>query len=260
MTPEQTTASAWFKNLRTQICHEFEALEQAAGSDASFVFTPWERPEGGGGTMGKMAGQVFEKVGVNVSIVKGEFSEEFAASIPGARPDDRRFWASGISLVAHMCSPHVPAVHMNTRMIQTADKRWFGGGADLTPMQPNAENKAYFHKVLKACCDRHDQADYEDMRDKCDAYFYLPHRQEPRGDGGIFYDYLDSDDWAADFAFTQDVGRSFMRLMFPWCASIWTKSGRLKSGKRSSSNAGATSNSIYFMIVAHSLALELEAI
>ena len=215
MNPEQTKASAWFKSLRDQICGEFEALERAAGSDARFEFTPWDRPEGGGGTMGKMVGQVFEKVGVNISIVEGEFSEEFAASIPGTSVEDRRFWAAGISLVAHMCSPRVPAVHMNTRMIQTADKRWFGGGADLTPMQPNGENKAHFHGVLEACCDRHAQADYATYRDKCDAYFYLPHRKEPRGDGGIFYDYLDSGSWDDDFAFTQDVGRSFIEAYGP---------------------------------------------
>ena len=218
-TERQQEAAAWFKTLRDQICAAFEALEddlnpQAQVKDVApgrFVFTPWDRPEGGGGTMGKMTGRVFEKVGVNISEVHGEFSPEFAGQIPGTSQEDRRFWASGISLVAHMQSPRVPAVHMNTRMLVTS-KGWFGGGADLTPMQPHAENKADFHAAFEACCDRHTMADYAAFKKRCDEYFYLPHRKEPRGDGGIFYDYLDSGDWEADFAFTQDVGRTFLDI------------------------------------------------
>ena len=220
-TQRKTLAARWFRTLRDQICAEFERLEaalptpQAAVANipaGTFTFTPWQRGDaGGGGTMGKMRGRVFEKVGVNVSEVQGEFSEEFAAQIPGTSATDRRFWASGISLVAHMHSPRVPAVHMNTRMIVTS-KGWFGGGADLTPMLPNAANRAEFHAALKACCDRHAVADYASLKQKCDAYFFLPHRNEARGDGGIFYDNLASGDWAADFAFTQDVGRTFLAV------------------------------------------------
>ena len=221
----KTRAVTWFKDLRDQICTAFEALEQELAPEASagghppgtFEFTTWQRPnegscaDGGGGTMGKMMGRVFEKVGVNVSVVHGEFSEAFARQIPETSAGDRRFWASGISLVAHMASPRVPAVHMNTRMLVTS-KGWFGGGTDLTPMQPQAQNKADFHAALQACCDRHSVVDHAALRQKCDDYFYLPHRQEPRGDGGIFYDYLDSGDWEQDFAFTQDVGRTFVDI------------------------------------------------
>ena len=215
-------AADWFRSLRDQICTDFEALEreletpQQSVADVpagTFTFTDWQRPEGGGGTMGKMQGRVFEKVGVNISVVHGEFSPEFAGQIPGTSAEDRRFWAAGISLVAHMQSPRVPAVHMNTRMLVTS-KGWFGGGADLTPMQPHAQNKADFHSALEACCDRHTMADFPAFQKRCDDYFYLPHRDEQRGDGGIFYDYLNSGDWDADFAFTRDVGETF-RAIYP---------------------------------------------
>lgn len=221
-TDRKDRAAAWFKGLRTQICQTFEQIEDELAEPQSsvqdiapgrFTFTDWQRPEGGGGTMGKMTGRVFEKVGVNISVVHGEFSEEFAGQIPGTSAEDRSFWASGISLVAHMWNPHVPAVHMNTRMLVTS-KGWFGGGADLTPMRPNEDNKADFHSALEACCDRHAMADYAAFTKRCDDYFYLPHRDEPRGDGGIFYDYLNSGDWEADFVFTQDVGRTF-RDIYP---------------------------------------------
>ncbi len=209
---KKARATAWFKELRDAICAEFEAIEQEKrDSDAEpgcFTRTAWEREGGGGGEMSVMQGRVFEKVGVNISTVWGEFDAKFRKEIPGAE-EDPRFWASGISLVAHMCSPLVPAVHMNTRFIATS-KHWFGGGADLTPMVEDAEDTKAFHVAFKACCDRHDDAYYPQFKEECDRYFYLKHREEPRGIGGIFYDYLNTDDWEADFAFTQDVGRSFL--------------------------------------------------
>ncbi|HEY7689010.1 MAG TPA: oxygen-dependent coproporphyrinogen oxidase [Dongiaceae bacterium] len=218
---QQAEAAAWFGGLRDSICGAFEALEDSlTGTFADrpagrFERTDWRRPtddggDGGGGTMAVMRGRVFEKVGVNVSTVHGAFSEEFRQQIPGAAGDGR-FWASGISLVAHMQSPLVPAVHMNTRHIVTSIG-WFGGGADLTPMFPNAQDTAEFHTALEAACARHDAGYYPRFKQWCDEYFFLKHRNEPRGVGGIFYDNLDSGDWAKDFAFTQDVGRAFLEI------------------------------------------------
>lgn len=208
-------ARAWFETLRDRICAEFEAIEDAfdpATPGGRFLRTAWDRPDGGGGVMSVMRGRVFEKVGVNVSTVSGTFTPDFARQMRGAE-ENAAFWASGISLVAHMQSPRVPAVHMNTRMIVTA-KGWFGGGGDLTPLQPGtpqaAEDAADFHAAYKAACDRHDPAYYPKFKAWCDEYFYLPHRREARGAGGIFYDYLDSGDAAADFAFTRDVGEAFL--------------------------------------------------
>ncbi|MBU6448885.1 MAG: oxygen-dependent coproporphyrinogen oxidase [Rhodospirillales bacterium] len=206
-------ATTWFAVLRDRICAALEDLEQNAGPNPGrFVRTSWERPGGGGGEMSVLRGQVFEKAGVNISVVEGEFTPDFAARVPGTEAG-ARFWAAGISLVIHPRSPKVPAVHMNTRMLVTA-KGWFGGGGDLTPLQPGtpqaAEDAVFFHAAYKAACDRHDPTYYEKFKAWCDEYFYLPHRGEPRGAGGIFYDYLDSGNAEADFAFTRDVGEAFL--------------------------------------------------
>jgi coproporphyrinogen III oxidase len=223
-------ARAWYESLRNAICAEFERLEdELVGENVTrlghippgrFIRKPWQRPapagadgapgDAGGGTISIMHGRVFEKVGVNVSTVCGEFSPEFRGQIPGAA-EDPRFWASGISLVAHMQSPLVPAVHMNTRFIVTS-KSWFGGGADLTPMVPDAQDRDDFHGALKVACDRFDPGYYPRFQKWCDEYFYLPHRQETRGVGGIFYDYMDTADWERDFAFNQAVGQAFLSI------------------------------------------------
>ncbi len=211
---EKKAVKEWFENLRDQICEAFEELEDGLEGSmlppGRFERKAWEREGGGGGVMSIMRGRVFEKVGVNISTVHGSFSPDFAARVPGA-DQDTSFWASGISLVAHMCSPRVPAVHMNTRHIVTTT-RWFGGGTDLTPMIFNRKDAALFHAALKEICDEHDEDYYPRFRDWCDEYFYLPHRGESRGIGGIFYDYLNTSDWQSDFAFTQDVGRAFLEI------------------------------------------------
>jgi coproporphyrinogen III oxidase len=220
---QQSAARNWFESLRDRICTTFEEIEREANSDASFVFTPWDRTDatgepGGGGVRGQMSGKVFEKVGVNVSTVGGKFSPEFAKTIAGAEQDPR-FFATGISLVAHMANPHVPAVHMNTRFLATT-KRWFGGGADLNPAIPYDEDKEAFHARLRAACAAHDPTFYTRFSKWADEYFWLPHRGVARGVGGIFYDHLECHEpgkgatFQANFAFTRDVGEAFLDI-FP---------------------------------------------
>jgi coproporphyrinogen III oxidase len=213
---QQQAARTWFESLRDRICAAFELIEREAGSDATFAFTPWNRDDdpqaaGGGGVQGGMKGKVFEKVGVNVSTVGGAFAPEFAKTIHGAG-DSPEFFATGISLVAHMANPHVPAVHMNMRYLVT-QKRWFGGGADLNPPLPYQQDTDDFHARLKSACEHHPVADYPRFKQWADDYFWIPHRGVHRGVGGIFYDHLEGD-FDASLAFTRDIGEAFLDI-FP---------------------------------------------
>ena len=211
-------ACDWFLQLRDQICSVFEEIENELemGSNSllppgQFERQPWEREGGGGGEISIMRGRVFEKVGVNISTVFGTFGEEFRLSVPGTETDPR-FWASGISVVAHMCSPLVPTIHMNTRYIVT-ERSWFGGGSDLTPMVTDKTSAEEFHSAMKKVCDSHNPEYYEKFKRWCDDYFFLPHRNEPRGIGGIFFDNLENN-WDDDFLFVRDVGLAFLDV-FP---------------------------------------------
>jgi len=219
--PQTERAREWFESLRDRICAEFEAIEAEAGSDARFEYLPWDREtadgtDGGGGVRGLMKGKVFEKVGVNVSTVSGEFPPQFAGTINGASADAPGFTATGISLVAHMANPHVPAVHMNTRFL-TTQAAWFGGGADLNPPIPYEEDTEQFHAAFRAACMAHNPTYYERFRKWADEYFFIPHRGVARGVGGIFYDHMecaDDAEWQRNFAFTRDVGEAFLDV-FP---------------------------------------------
>ena len=243
----KTQAAAWFRTLRDQIVAAFEALEDAPPAGASAPAAPGrfevsqtrrasaDGSDAGGGLMSVMrGGRVFEKVGVNVSTVHGRLGQRAqgamaARGVPGMA-EDPRFWASGISLVAHMQNPHAPAVHMNTRMFWTPGAWWFGGGADLNPCIEYDEDTAHFHATLEAACDAHDPAYYTRFKAWADAYFFIPHRGRARGVGGIFYDDLNSGDWEADFAFTQSVGRAFLPAFLPIAGRrrdmAWTEADR----------------------------------
>jgi coproporphyrinogen III oxidase len=235
----RSRATAWFEALRDRICAELERIEDEApaelypGAPGRFERTPWTREEGGGGVMGLLRGRVFEKAGVHVSAVHGTFSPEFAKTIPGAA-EDPRFSATGVSLIVHPKSPRVPAVHMNTRFIATT-KSWFGGGADLTPVLGYQRDQGFpdavaFHAALKAACDRFDPDWHPKYKAWCDEYFFLPHRNEPRGIGGIFYDHHDSGDFERDFAFTRAVGEAFLtvypQIVRTRLAEAWTEAER----------------------------------
>ena len=205
---QKTTAEKWFSKLRDKICKEFEDIENSLSNKNSFKIKNWKRDGGGGGKMSIMKGNIFEKVGVNISTVYGKFSENFRSNIPGAE-DDGKFWASGISVVSHPKNPFVPAAHMNTRLIVTS-KTWFGGGGDITPMKPSKVMSSEFHNDLKNSCNRHNENYYDEFKKWADEYFLIKHRNETRGDGGIFFDYINTGNWEKDFSFIRDIGETFL--------------------------------------------------
>ena len=246
------TARAWFEGLRDRIIARFEALEDSApadlypGAPGRFEKKPWDRPAGGGGVMSMMHGRFFEKVGVHTSVVFGTFTPEMARTMPGAE-EDPRFFATGVSLIAHMHSPRVPAVHMNTRFICTT-KGWFGGGADLTPLlgyqrQQDFPDAIAFHAAFKDACDRFDPAWHAKYKAWCDEYFFLPHRNEPRGIGGIFYDHHDSGDWDRDSPSPKPWARPSWAAIRPSRKPGWPNPGRRRSASSSWCSADATSSS-----------------
>lgn len=228
MLTNRQKASNWFSSLRDQICIEFEKIELEYSqlknlAPAKFMRSSWDRAAGGGGVMSIMRGHCFEKVGVNISTVFGEFLPEFSKNIPGTE-NSRAFFATGISVVAHINSPLIPAAHFNTRYIET-ENSWFGGGGDLTPFYQDEEEKVTFHNAFRVVCDQYHSSYYSKFSKQCDEYFYLKHRKEPRGVGGIFYDYLNTENFDNDFSFTQDVGKAFLavypklirqKMWLPW--------------------------------------------
>ena len=216
---------SWFRELRDNICTQFENIEKDYSSSAVFKYKKWLRSGGGGGEISSLRGLVFEKVGVNISTVHGDFPMEFLHNIKGCDVKNKNFWASGISVIAHMNSPHIPAAHFNTRMIITT-KQWFGGGGDLTPTFFNQIDTKLFHDHCKSACDKFNKEYYQKFKRNCDKYFYLPHRKQPRGVGGIFYDHLNSGNWQQDFEFTKEVGiqfrKAFVKIIKKNIMKKWT--------------------------------------
>ena len=203
---EKNIAKDWFRELRDRFCEKFEKID-----GEKFTRKSWKHSGEGGGEMSTLRGNIFEKVGVNISTVKGTFKEDFRDQISGTEKA-ADYWASGISLVAHMKSPHIPAFHFNTRYIVTG-KRWFGGGADMTPAIPNKEDVSIFHKSIEKVCNKHNENYYKDFKKQCDEYFYLPHRDEPRGEGGIFFDHLNNNNFETDFSFVHDFGEDILETI-----------------------------------------------
>ncbi|MGL9731312.1 MAG: oxygen-dependent coproporphyrinogen oxidase [Wolbachia sp.] len=229
MNEQKIQAFEWFCALRNKIVESFLSIEEQSSTDPKIEKRKWDRPGGGGGESTIIYGNVFEKVGVNISKVHGRFADSIINEIPGASESDGEFWASGISLVSHMQSPLIPAAHMNTRLMYTS-KQWLGGGMDFTPIYKNEEDYKYIHESIKATCDEFDTEYYPKFKEQCDSYFFLQHRKEPRGIGGIFYDNLNSGNWESDFKFTKAVGETFLgiylHIICQHMQKPWTKKQR----------------------------------